>query len=58
MLDFSFSNILHSNVINFAIMIALFVFIGYKLKVGQKIEDMRVSIKNKVEVEINILKDN
>ena len=49
MLDFSFSNILHSNVINFAIMIALFVFIGYKLKVGQKIEDMRVSIKNKVE---------
>ena len=49
MLDFSFSNILHSNVINFAIMIVLFVFIGYKLKVGQKIEDMRVSIKNKVE---------
>ena len=49
MLDFSFSNILHSNIINFAIMIALFVFIGYKLKVGQKIEDMRVSIKNKVE---------
>ncbi len=49
MLDFSFSNILHSNVINFAIMIALFVFIGYKLKVGQKIEDMRLSIKSKVE---------
>ena len=49
MLDFSFSNILHSNVINFAIMIALFVFIGYKLKVGQKIADMRLSIKSKVE---------
>ena len=30
-------------------MIALFVFIGYKLKVGQKIEDMRLSIKSKVE---------
>lgn len=49
MLDFSFSNILHSNVINFAIMIALFAFIAYKLKVGQKIEDMTASIKSKVE---------
>lgn len=49
MLDFSFSNILHSNVINFAIMIALFAFIAYKLKVGQKIEDMTTSIKSKVE---------
>lgn len=49
MLDFSFSNILHSNVINFAIMIALFAFIAYKLKVGQKIEDLRTSIKSKVE---------
>lgn len=56
MLDFSFSNILHSNVINFAIMIVLFVFIGYKLKVGQKIEDMRVSIKNKVE-ESDVIKE-
>jgi len=49
MLDFSFSNILHSNVINFAIMIALFAFVAYKLKVGQKIEDMTASIKSKVE---------
>ena len=49
MLDFSFSNILHSNVINFLIMVALFVYIGYKLKVGQKIEDMTSAIKNKVE---------
>lgn len=49
MLDFSFSNILHSNVINFAIMIALFAFIAYKLKVGQKVEDMTASIKSKVE---------
>lgn len=49
MLDFSFSNILHSNVINFAIMIALFAFIFYKLNVVQKIEDMRASIQKKVE---------
>ena len=40
MLDFSFSNILHSNVINFAIMIALFAFIAYILIVGQNIVDM------------------
>ena len=49
MLDFSFSNILHSNVINCVIMIALFALIAYKLKVGQKIEDMTASIKSKVE---------
>lgn len=49
MLDFSFSNILHSNVINFGIMIALFAFIAYKLKVGEKIEGLRDSVKNKVE---------
>lgn len=49
MLDFSWSNILHSNVINFAIMIALFAFIISKLKVSQKIEDMRTSIQKKVE---------
>ncbi len=49
MLDFSFANILHSNVINFAIMIALFVFIAYKLDVIQKIEDMRASIQKNVE---------
>ena len=30
-------------------MIALFAFIAYKLKVGQKIEDLRTSIKSKVE---------
>lgn len=49
MLDFSWSNILHSNVINFAIMIAMFAFIIKKLNVAQKIEDMRASIQNKVE---------
>ena len=49
MLDFSWSNILHSNVINFAIMIAFFAFIIKKLNVSQKIEDMRASVQNKVE---------
>ena len=49
MFDFSWSNILHSNVINFAIMIAFFAYIIKKLNVGQKIEDMRVSIQQKVE---------
>lgn len=49
MLDFSWSNILHSNIINFAIMVAFFAYIIAKLKVGQKIEDMRSSIQQKVE---------
>lgn len=49
MFDFSWSNILHSNVINFAIMLALFAFIISKLNVMQKIEDMRFSIQRKVE---------
>ena len=49
MFDFSWSNILHSNVINFAIMIAFFAFIIIKLNVGQKIEDMRSAIQQKVE---------
>ena len=56
MLDFSFSNILHSNVINFGIMIALFALIAYKLKVGEKIENLRDSVKNKVE-ESDAIKD-
>ncbi len=54
MLDFSFENILHSNVINFAIMIAVFAFIAYKLNVMQKIEDMRASIQKNVEDSDNI----
>ena len=49
MLDFSWSNILHSNVINFLIMIAIFAYIAVKLNVSQKIEDMRASVQNKVE---------
>lgn len=56
MLDFSFSNILHSNVINFGIMVVLFAIIAHKLKVGEKIEDLRVSVKNKVE-ESDAIKD-
>lgn len=49
MFDFSLNNILHSNVINFAIMIAVFAFIINKLNVAQKIEDMRASIQKSVE---------
>ena len=57
MFDFSWSNILHSNVINFAIMIAFFAYIIKKLNVGQKIEDMRVSIQQKVEESDNVKKE-
>lgn len=56
MLDFSFANILHSNVVNFTIMIVFFAFIAYKLNVIQKVEDMRASIQKKVE-ESDILKE-
>lgn len=56
MLDFSWSNILHSNVINFAIMIALFAFIISKLKVAQKIEDFRTSVKKSVD-DSDLIKD-
>jgi len=49
MFDFSFENILHSNLINFLIMVGCFALLIWKLNVGQKIEDMRASIQNKVE---------
>ena len=54
MFDFSWENILHSNVINFTIMIAFFAFIIHKLNLGQKIEDMRASIQKKVEDSDNL----
>jgi len=37
--DFSYENILHSNVINFAVVIVFFALIFWKLKVGQKLND-------------------
>ena len=49
MFDFSWSNILHSNVINFIIMVSVFAVIIKKLNVGQKIEDMRDAIQKTVE---------
>ncbi len=49
MFDFSYANILHSNVINFAIMIAFFAAIIYFLKVPQKLEDYRASIQKTVD---------
>jgi F0F1-type ATP synthase membrane subunit b/b' len=57
MLDFSWSNILHSNVLNFAVMIAFFAFLAYKLKLSQKIEENRSSIQKTIE-ESDILKEN
>ncbi len=49
MFDFSYANILHSNVINFAIMIAFFGAVIYFLKVPKKLEDYRSSIQKTVE---------
>lgn len=49
MFDFSFENILHSNLINFLIMVGCFAILIWKLKVGEKIEGMRASIQNKIE---------
>lgn len=37
MFDFSFSNILHSNLINFLIVVGFFGIIFWKLKVGEKL---------------------
>ena len=57
MFDFSFANILHSNIINFAIMIAFFAFLAYKLEIMTKIEDMRASVQKKVEESDQLKKD-
>lgn len=54
MLDLSYSNILHSNVINFIIMIAIFAVIINKLNVSKKIDDIRSSVQNKVEESDNL----
>lgn len=48
MFDFSFENILHSNLINFGIMVAILAFIISKLNVGEKIEGLRNSIETSV----------
>lgn len=45
MFDFSWGNILHSNVINFAIMIAIFAVIFHKVRVNEKLEDNRANIE-------------
>lgn len=49
MFDFSFENILHSNLINFAIMIAFLALLNAtKLHLGEKIEKLRKSIETSV----------
>ena len=49
MLDLSWNNILHSNAINFVIMVAFFLFIAYKMKVSQAVENHRASIQKTIE---------
>ena len=49
MFDFSYANILHSNVINFAVMIGFFAILGWFLKVPEKLEMYKNSIKKTVE---------
>ena len=48
MFDFSFENILHSNLINFGIMVAILAWIISKLEVAKKIEEIRFSIEKTV----------
>lgn len=48
MFDFSFENILHSNLINFAIMVAILIWIIAKLDLAKKIEQLRFSIEKTV----------
>lgn len=49
MFDFTYLNILESNLINFIIMILIFCFIFKKLKVGTKLETKKIKIKEEVE---------
>ncbi len=49
MLDFSYQNILHSNTINFAIMIGFFAILIKFLKVGEKMEQGRACVQESVE---------
>ena len=49
MFDFSFENILHSNLINFAVMITVIACVMAKLNLGEKIENLRNSIVKRVE---------
>lgn len=49
MLDLSWNNILHSNALNFIIMVGIFLFIAYKMKVSQAVENHRASIQKSIE---------
>ena len=57
MLDFSYHNILHSNTINFAVMIAFFALLFKKLKIAEGLEESRKNIQQSVE-DSDALKDN
>ena len=49
MFDFTYLNILESNLLNFIIMILIFCYIFKKLKIGAKLETKKIKIKEEVE---------
>jgi len=57
MLDFSYQNIVHSNLINFTVMIAIIILLFKKFKVSEKLEESRKDIQRSVE-DSDSLKDN
>ena len=48
MLDLSFHNIIHSNLINFVIMAAIIVWLCVKLNVSEKLDSLRINTEKKV----------
>ena len=48
MFDFSFQNILHSNLINFAVMVAIIAWLCLKMDISNKLEQLRLNIENNV----------
>ena len=48
MFDFSFNNIIHSNLINFSVMAAIIAWLCIKFDVAEKIEELRKNTENKI----------
>jgi len=48
MFDLSFNNIIHSNLINFSVMVAIIVWLCLKLNIAEKLEVLRKNIENKI----------
>ncbi|MDD3237732.1 MAG: hypothetical protein PHV37_06500 [Candidatus Gastranaerophilales bacterium] len=53
MLDLSFSNIVHSNTLNFAILVALIVYVLKKLNVADAVENLRTKIETGIKLSEN-----